>query len=96
MRALLNANKFSSCLAFFQAVADFGVPNLAHAATERIAYQESFIYNGLALEVFVPREGDSLIRALIGGHCVLPNSPLMIGTRLPFSVPNGGQTQRSC
>ena len=66
MRALLDADKFPGSLAACQTVANLGVPNLAHATTKRIPYQESLIHYGLALEVLVTRERDSFIGALRG------------------------------
>jgi hypothetical protein len=66
MCAPLDTDKFPGSLAVFQAGANLGVSNLAHAATERIPYQESLVHNGLALEVLVPSERDSLVGALRG------------------------------
>ena len=66
MRALLDADKFPGSLAARQTVANLGVPNLAHATTKRIPYQEALIDDGLALKVLVPRERDSFVGALRG------------------------------
>jgi hypothetical protein len=53
-------------LAVLQTVANLGIPNLTHAPTERIPYQESLIDDSLALKVFVPSECDSFVCALFG------------------------------
>jgi len=53
-------------LAVSQSITNLGVANLTHATTERIPYQESFIYDSLALEVLIPSVCDSLVCALDG------------------------------
>src|SRR6516165_10520717 len=66
MFAPLDADKLPGCLAPLQTGANLGVTDLAHAATQRIPYQESLVHDGLALEMFVTSERDGLVGTLRG------------------------------
>ena len=62
----LQCLEFSDRLAAFEMRTNLRIGNLSHAATQRIANEQTFVHHGLALEVPVAGEGQRFPNSLLG------------------------------